>query len=353
MLESTMAPGPHRARDSGAARALRLALWPLLVGLFAGATVLGFERLGPLWAFSALPAVIVAAALALESALPLGRRTPWNDPEVGRDIAHALLGNTLGYALGEAAFVFAAAAIAGALSEQLGGTLWPRGWPLAAQALLVVFLADGLEYLRHRWLHTVPRLWPIHALHHDVDRLHALKGGRLHFLDMSFRSLVVFAPLVVLGAPREALWWYPVAVTLLGPLAHTSADLRFPAWLHRVLVTPPQHAVHHARDPRLSARNLAPVFPLWDIAFGTFEAPGAERPEPGLEGAVIAPRFRAQLLSPWTLQPRVAAAAQDAGGSQSSAITVARGSSDSGGSAMASSPLGWPVSTSPKTGRTR
>ncbi len=86
--------------------------------------------------------------------------------------------------------------------------MWPSHWPPFAQIGLVVFVGDGLDYWKHRLLHTVPGLWRVHALHHGITRLHALKAARLHFTDLLMRFLLVYAPLVVLGAPARIIFWY-------------------------------------------------------------------------------------------------------------------------------------------------
>ena len=69
-----------------------------------------------------------------------------------------------------------------------------------------------------------------------------------------------------------------------------------PSFLHRCLVTPQEHALHHARPPGLSRSNYANVFPLWDILFGTFQHPddhgdvafGIDEPLPGSFAAQLA-----------------------------------------------------------------
>ena len=161
-------------------------------------------------------------------------------------------------------------------------------------------VSDGFECLRHRAMHEVPWLWRIHALHHSIGRLHALKGGRGHVIDFLTRSLVVFAPLAALGAPAELVWVYSGVIGVLGPISHTSIDFRFPRWVHYLLVTPPAHRVHHAREPELSMSNFAPILPIWDVLFGTFEHPdGHGLPEVGIEDDPMPTSFWGQLAYPF------------------------------------------------------
>ena len=44
--------------------------------------------------------------------------------------------------------------------------VWPSHWPVLAQFLLVVLLADFFRYWLHRAAHDIPRLWAFHAVHH-------------------------------------------------------------------------------------------------------------------------------------------------------------------------------------------
>jgi sterol desaturase/sphingolipid hydroxylase (fatty acid hydroxylase superfamily) len=278
--------------------------WPLFVVGSSAGFALGFQLGAAELALFAVPAVAVTLLVALEALAPArAGQGAWRDPALWRDVGHQVIGQVFGNQLGELLFLGAAALVAGRLSAYLGMELWPSHWPLAVQGLLLVFLADGLEYGRHRLTHTVSWLWPIHALHHSVDRMHVLKSGRGHFLDMVFRNLAVFAPLVALGVPGEVLLWYPAAVTALGPIGHSNVALRVPGFLHRVLMTPQVHWIHHERELRLSLSNYANVFPLWDLLFGSYRHPeGRESTDFGIEGDPMPADFAGQLLSPFTLR---------------------------------------------------
>lgn len=276
------------------------ALWPLCCVAFGYGVAAAVRVWGGL-GLAAAPAGIVIVLLAIERLLPRRRdRAALGDPQLPNDIAHGFLADQLGNRIGEVLFLGAASAAAAGLAGRLGTPLWPAHWPVAAQGCLLVVLADGLEYWRHRLMHGVPWLWPIHALHHSVDRLHAVKGGRNNFVDLLLRTAMVYAPLLTVGVPREILLWYPAALFVLGPIAHANLALRFPSLLHRVLVTPPEHLLHHARDQRLANANFAVVLPLWDIVFGTFRHPDDHPiPEVGIEHDPIPPRFLPQFVAPF------------------------------------------------------
>jgi sterol desaturase/sphingolipid hydroxylase (fatty acid hydroxylase superfamily) len=174
---------------------------------------------------------------------------------------------------------------------------------LANGVLILVIVADGIEYWRHRLEHRVSWLWPIHALHHDVVRMHVLKSARNTFADMMLRSIVVYGPFAMLGAPRDVIVWHPLTLLVLGPIAHANVALPIPAFVHRLIVTPPGHRMHHARSRSHSDGNFAVVTPLWDLLFGTFNDPVACPPPPvGLDER-LPTGFVRQALSPFLWRP--------------------------------------------------
>ncbi len=275
-------------------------LWPLFVSASALAFWLAFAHGMAEAAIMLVPLVQLVILFATESLLPADPRgTARRDPGLGNDMAHILAGNTLGTMVSDGLVLGLTALLAGRLTALAGGTFWPESWPLAAQAALVIFLADGLDTLRHRWFHASPWLWRIHAIHHAGDHLNITKSGKNHFLDPGLRGLFVYAPLALLGAPPEALLAHPAAVTVLGPIAHANLDLVVPRWLHRWLMTPAVHQIHHARSLALALHNYTNLFPLWDRLLGTFLDPSdAPRPPAGLEHDPNPPGFWAQVIAP-------------------------------------------------------
>jgi sterol desaturase/sphingolipid hydroxylase (fatty acid hydroxylase superfamily) len=293
-------PGAPAVAPAAGPLNVRAWVWPAFLVATAGAMVTG-PAAGTPAQILLVASASVTVLLVLERLVPL--RAEWSalgDSQVVHDVGHGLLQNELGARIGEYALALLAAGAVDFLGAPRGLGLWPHAWPLPAQVALAVFLADGLEYGRHRALHASPWLWRVHALHHSAARMHALKGGRLHCLDLLVRYLVVFAPLLALGAPADVIPWYAASLLVIGPISHANLALRFPPWLHRVLVTPPEHHLHHARDRALAASNLAPVFPFWDILFGTFRDPATlALGAVGIEDDPVPASFLGQLVSPF------------------------------------------------------
>lgn len=167
--------------------------------------------------------------------------------------------------------------------------------------LAALVLGDVLEYWYHRLAHTVPWLWPLHAVHHAPVRLRTIKGGRHHLFYFIGRGLIVWAPLLLLGVPPGLVLWQFVAVVLIGISAHANIAFRIPAFVHRIFVTPEYHRIHHSIDLKQGNSNYSTVFPIWDMIFGTHTDPMvAALRKTGIDQDPIPRRFLSELLLPVT-----------------------------------------------------
>src|SRR5205085_290010 len=93
--------------------------------------------------------------------------------------------------------------------------------------------------------------------------------------------LAVFAQMV--GVQPDDFVLILIVGRLVESWSHANVDMSFGRWGARLLVAPRFHRLHHARadarEPHIHDHNFAPVFPVWDMLFGTarFDA-GASRP---------------------------------------------------------------------------
>lgn len=177
--------------------------------------------------------------------------------------------------------------------------LWPHKWPVWEQVLLVILIADFLQYWAHRAMHGLPILWRLHAVHHSVDRLYSFNTLRFHPLEMLQRYISHSLPFVLLGVdPRVFGFW--IVIHLLSAFTqHCNVNFYF-GLLSRIVITPELHRWHHAMSPEESTTNYAPAFCLWDIVFGTYCRPkGRQVGELGIQGAVYPSGFFAQIRAPF------------------------------------------------------
>ena len=142
-----------------------------------------------------------------------------------------------------------------------------------ASFLLYFVLYDFAAYWLHRGQHAFRWWWALHSLHHSQRRMTVWTDDRNHLVDdlLVNVALVVFSQMVGVQ-PGEY-----VTILMVGRLveswSHANVDMRF-GWLgERLVVGPRFHRLHHAlanRDEQhIHDHNFAPVFPIWDILFGT------------------------------------------------------------------------------------
>jgi sterol desaturase/sphingolipid hydroxylase (fatty acid hydroxylase superfamily) len=96
---------------------------------------------------------------------------------------------------------------------------------------------------------------------------------RNHVLDdlLMTLALVIFAQFV--GVQPDDYILIIMIGRLVESWSHANVDFGF-GWLgNRAVVGPRFHRLHHARanpeEPHIHDHNFAPVFPIWDIIFGT------------------------------------------------------------------------------------
>ncbi|WP_299476374.1 sterol desaturase family protein [uncultured Roseibium sp.] len=141
--------------------------------------------------------------------------------------------------------------------------------------LLVPFAAvcyDFADYWNHRILHH-RWLWPIHAIHHSDPDLNVLTSYRIHFLESLVMTTSYILLLSWLGFPTDIMGYGAILLTLHNMYVHINVD-----WGHGpfkyVLASPRMHQWHHADLPEAYGKNLANVFPVFDLMFGTYYVPG-------------------------------------------------------------------------------
>ena len=288
---------------------VRWTLWPAYAGIVVALLVFADANGAQGGVRTGLAIGTLLVVLALEQWLPLEPHAGVRgDRAVGSDLGH-LVANGFGEAAGNLSLL-AGALLLAPLLQGAGIALWPSAWPYALQCLLAIVGMDFLDYWTHRALHQLDVLWPIHAVHHDIDRLHILRSPRSHFLTVAVRFAMIFVPVLLLGAPVEMLFWWQTLLISTGSIAHANLDLRFPAAVHRLVVTPPVHRIHHARAAGGIGRNFAAVLPLWDWLFGSYEQPQADvLPEIGVDGGGAPSSFAGQIAWPFVVWLRMAASA--------------------------------------------
>ena len=169
--------------------------------------------------------------------------------------------------------------------------------PTAAQIILFMVVTDFAEYWKHRWMHTSPRLWRFHSIHHSQTNMTLLTSYRFHFVDELFNNVIRFVIGLVIGLPPESWLWLTAVMTTYQSIQHSDTGWSF-GGLDRVLVSSRFHNVHHSAQPDHLLRNFGLLFSAWDFLFGT--AVLADRPPRyGVDDPVVPSSFFAQMVFPF------------------------------------------------------
>lgn len=264
-------------------------LWPVAVSAFLLSIVHFADLQDSRSLYTTMGRTFVVALLVLlglEFVIPY--RPEWTirgDRDNWRDIGHFVLYSQGG---GFVAQLLALTVLASALKPLRLTAVWPAQSPLVVQVVLIVVVGDALEYWLHRLSHSVPALWAVHTIHHMPVRLNMLKAGRHHICYFLLRALMVWLPLLLIGTPPQLIVWQMIAVLITGNIDHANIDFRIPRFMHRVLVTPQFHRIHHSADARQGNSNYGVMLPAWDMMFGTHTDPlKVEARKMGIEGDPI------------------------------------------------------------------
>lgn len=180
-------------------------------------------------------------------------------------------------------------------------SIWPHGWPVIGQVVLIIITSDLLRYGLHVAAHRVSFLWRFHSLHHAPTKVYWLNAGRFHPAEKLFQYFLDVAPFLVLGVADDVIAIFLVFYSLNALLQHSNTHMRLGA-LNYVLSTAELHRWHHARDLSERPVNYGNNTILWDWLFGTRFLPDVAVTSVGALESSPAPSHLEQLLEP--LVPR-------------------------------------------------
>ena len=158
--------------------ALTYGSFPVVFGGAMGFGIYGVAQgWNPVFTAMGLTGAVVLLLLILERVHPYQEEWLHSHGDLRTDLIH----NLVNFWIPEVytvVFVGVLTVAAAWLSNALGADLWPRKWPLLAQLLLALVIAELGTYWIHRLMHEHPFLWRFHAAHHSAPRLYWLNAGR-------------------------------------------------------------------------------------------------------------------------------------------------------------------------------
>jgi len=234
------------------------------------AAVVAFWALAPAglaakpWLLPVTSAAITAFVQALEWLAE--RHTGWriDRREFFTDLFYVVLGST--------AIAWATTALADeplrAAKQALGlTTAWAMQLPFLAQVALVVVLIEFGQYWMHRLMHNALPFWLVHAPHHHITQLNAMKGYVGNPIELFLISLSVVA---LFDLPPAAVFCGLNVLGVVSTFAHANVRANPPIWYSFVFTTIRHHSLHHSTVYEQTRCNYGNSLILLDRIFGTY-----------------------------------------------------------------------------------
>ena len=176
---------------------------------------------------------------------------------------------------------------------------WIQALPFAGELLLLVLVADLVQYWIHRAYHET-FLWRLHAVHHSIKTMDWMAGSRLHILEVLIMRTFILGTIFVLGFSKEVIDAYIVIVGFQAVFNHCNVNVRLGP-LRYIIVTPNFHHWHHSQDKEALDTNYASHFAFLDYLFGTAAKSDKIWPDQyGVFGDYVPKGFWAQFKFPFT-----------------------------------------------------
>jgi len=177
--------------------------------------------------------------------------------------------------------------------------LWPHGWPLWVQAVVMILAVDFMRYWLHRALHRHEVLWRLHTVHHSVQQLYWLNTGRFHPLEKTLQLALDSLPFLLLQVDPRVLALYYLTYASNGFFQHSNVRLRY-GFLNYIVGSAETHRWHHSAVPGEANTNYGSTLLVWDVLFGTWYLPhGREVAELGLHDPTYPKSFLTLLRAPF------------------------------------------------------
>jgi sterol desaturase/sphingolipid hydroxylase (fatty acid hydroxylase superfamily) len=250
--------------------------------------------------------VLFVLFTVMESLWPEDRSQPKVRPGYLTDILYFLLLVPIARFIGTIAIVIGFVIVVHILPQQYG-LLDIKGQPLWLQGIEILLLGDFLGYWAHRAFHKVPVLWPYHAIHHSSEKLDWLAAARVHPVDSFVTKVLVSVPFFFIGFSPSAVTGYVLFLTIYPIYLHANLSWGYGP-LRYVISSPAFHRWHHTAEEEGLDKNLAGLFPLFDLVFGTFYMPGRASRRYGLAGEHLSNNIFSQLWYPFRRRKQIPAA---------------------------------------------
>lgn len=220
------------------------------------------------------PALPLVTAIVLSVVVQIGKRQ-----DISRDAVPNTLVSAAMWIIGPVLFAGSAGTILGTVRSfydalgipQLPQSIW-AGIPAPLTLLILLVAHDLCDYWNHRFMH-LRWIFPVHAVHHSDAHVDGMTTFRVHAFEWLVMQVSYVLLMSWLGAPALPAAVLGFLIMIHNCYVHLDLD-----WTHGpfryVLASPRFHRWHHADNEIAYGKNLANIFPIFDVMFGTYINPG-------------------------------------------------------------------------------
>ncbi len=147
--------------------------------------------------------------------------------------------------------------------------------PKWLQFLVMLIIADFIQWNTHRLLHRVPWLWEFHKVHHSVKEMGFAAHLRFHWMETIVYKSIQYIPLAMIGFGIDDFFVLHIFTVLIGHLNHANLGWDYGP-LKYVFNNPKMHIWHHVKDLPKDYKygvNYGITFSFWDYLFKTAYVP--------------------------------------------------------------------------------
>ncbi len=178
-----------------------------------------------------------------------------------------------------------------------------QNFPVWSQLLIMLIIADFIQWNVHRQLHRQPWLWKFHKVHHSVKEMGFAAQFRFHFMETVIYKTVQYIPLAMIGFGIKEFFVVHMFAVFVGHLNHANVGWNYGIFGY-IFNNPKMHIWHHSKDLPThlpNGMNFGLTLSIWDYLFGTAYIPkNGQHIELGFSGDEGFPQdFKNQMIEPF------------------------------------------------------
>lgn len=130
------------------------------------------------------------------------------------------------------------------------------------------------HFVYHFLGHKVRLFWCLHSTHHAPQTMNLSVTYAHFFLEAPYADVIRTSICILAGINPPLLFFIMFIDGTWGAFIHVGENLLKDGrmgFLHRFILTPSYHRVHHAKNPLYMDTNFCNLLNIWDKAFGTFQ----------------------------------------------------------------------------------